>query len=406
MCEQGGQRFDSDGGDVGSFVTALSHSNLDENDAMPSDGNGTPPPACAERRNSVLELLQKLVTRPRSFFKRSSTDESSETHQPPSKFTNLAIWRFGGGGQVIDVNDLSPLGDEWPTSRMTFSLDDDVLGVGKSGTVIRAKHRESGCAVAIKFLDRSHMDIRPQALDDDWTQLQREISVQSRLSAHPNVISVKGAFHDSEFAYIFMELAKGDLFSAINKSEERGMRGMGKKRVKRIAFDIACALRSCHESGFIHRDVKPENVMLVGNGDDEVAKLGDFGVCVPMDDDGYYTGPGGGTIGYLGPEGMIRKPRVGPKIDWFAFGVMLFIMLCGELPYPMCRDPSIFQEPIKFPSPLQRRKRVGRQAKHLVRGLLEADVSKRFGAEQVFSHPWFRKIAGRGNLERGWVSLL
>ena len=83
---------------------------------------------------------------------------------------------------------------------MTFSIDDDDLDVGKSGTVIRAKHQESGSAVAIKFLERSEMDIRPQAVENYWTQLQREVSVQSKLSPHPNLISIKGAFHDAEFA--------------------------------------------------------------------------------------------------------------------------------------------------------------------------------------------------------------
>lgn len=379
-----GQFSDLDYSAKDSFVTARSFLSQGEDDIE------IPSPVHVQRRSSLVVSLIKLVTRPRSFFKRSLTSESSESHHP-----SAASWRFGSDGQVIDADDFSPFGHDWPTTRMSFSLDNGIIGMGKSGTVKRAKHRESGSVVAIKVLDRSKMYIDPLAVEDEWTQLEREVSVHSKLSAHPNVISIKGAFHDSNFAYMVLELAKGDLFSEIGKAEQNG-RGMSERRVKRIAFDIACALRSCHEAGFIHRDVKAENVLLVGKGDDEVAKLGDFGVCAPMDDDGFYVGRRVGTLGYLGPEGMNRESRVGPKIDWWAFGVLLFVMFNGELPYPMYDDASNFQEPIKFPSPFQRRRRVSWKAKHLVRGLLEPDAAKRFGAEQVFSHPWFRKIAGRG----------
>ena len=137
--------------------------------------------------------------------------------------------------------------------------------------------------------------------------------------------------------------------------------------------------------------------MLFGEGKDEVAKLGNFSLCVPTDDDGYYTGPRRGTFGCrcIVPECMGNEPRVGTEIDWFAFGAFLLMMSCGRYPFACCAD----ENRIEFKSRLQEKKRVSKELKHLIYGLCELDVTKRFGAEEVFSHPWFSKVAGRGKSE-------
>ena len=198
------------------------------------------------------------------------------------------------------------------------------LGAGGMGEVYRARDTRLGREVALKVIGARHGE-DPDAL----RRFAREAKIAARLT-HPNVCTLFDADTDGVVAYAVLELLEGETLAA------RIARGpIPEDETRRIGADIARGLARAHELGFVHRDLKPQNVFLTATG----AKILDFGLARPssagaageQETASLLTEAGHllGTVGYMAPE-LIRGEAPAAAADLWALGCVLFECLAGR----------------------------------------------------------------------------
>jgi serine/threonine-protein kinase len=216
----------------------------------------------------------------------------------------------------------------WPSvppdlSNGRFTLH-DVLGVGGVGTVYRGRDKLHQQDVAIKVL---HASALGTVLERRFV---REGTAMQRLR-HPNVVRVHAVGREEPFPWIVMELVDGG--TAHGWLRKRGP--MPIREVIRVVRALADALAEVHRHGWVHRDVKPGNVLLGTTGD---VKLGDFGIV--REDASDITGPGValGTSAFMSPEQMDDPAAVTTRSDLYSLGATAFALATALPPRALDRD--------------------------------------------------------------------
>jgi serine/threonine-protein kinase len=190
------------------------------------------------------------------------------------------------------------------------------LGAGSMGTVYKARQLSLDREVAIKILS-PHLARKADYVE----RFLREARAVARLN-HPNVISGIDAGESEGVRYFVMEYASG---LTIGELLKRGG-AMDEGRTRRIAKQIARALEHAHQAGLVHRDVKPDNILITKDG---VAKLCDLGLAKDRPEGGRSLG----TPAYIAPEQAEGVVDVDIRADLYSFGCTLFHMLAGRVPF-------------------------------------------------------------------------
>jgi serine/threonine-protein kinase len=207
---------------------------------------------------------------------------------------------------------------------------EEKLGEGGMGTVYRAKHVLIQNDLAIKVLHSSLVADRHAV-----ARFQREATAAARIK-HPNAVGVTdfGRTED-EIVYIVMELFIGQ--SLRDLIEQQG--SLPVERSVTIIRQVCLALDAAHRSGVIHRDVKPDNIVIESNGQGELVKVLDFGIAKLKD--GPKGEPGGrltrqgviiGSPHYLSPE-QCQNSELDARSDIYSLGIVLYEMLTGDVPF-------------------------------------------------------------------------
>ena len=192
------------------------------------------------------------------------------------------------------------------------------LGRGGMGAVFKALDRELHETVALKVL------LGGQSFSsEELAAMKSEIRLARRIS-HPNILRTHdfGIFDDTP--YISMEYVRGLTLKSILKQSGR----LPTSAALRIARQICAGLAAAHEQGVLHRDIKPENIIIEPSAN---SKLMDFGIAQVARDDAGHAQPMG-TPRYAAPEQMLGEP-LDETVDIYAFGVLLFEMFTGRVPY-------------------------------------------------------------------------
>jgi class 3 adenylate cyclase/tRNA A-37 threonylcarbamoyl transferase component Bud32 len=175
--------------------------------------------------------------------------------------------------------------------------------------------------VAFKVLDRKYSENK-EAIE----RFRREARNAASLR-HPNIVDThdRGETEDGTY-YIVMEYLEGGTLEDLIQSEG----SLPPREAAEIALEIADALQVAHESGVIHRDIKPQNILLSATGE---AKVADFGIArVASATTMTQAGSILGTVHYISPEQALGEPAT-PQSDLYSLGVVLYEMLTGALPY-------------------------------------------------------------------------
>ncbi|MEO0562529.1 MAG: serine/threonine-protein kinase [Chloroflexota bacterium] len=160
-------------------------------------------------------------------------------------------------------------------------------------------------------------------------RFEREVAMLER-AKHPNVVQVFDSGADDTYAYMVMEYIDGVTLKSYIEREG----ALTIKDVADIVHGLASALEHMHALGIIHRDLKPGNIMLYWDSDGTcVPLLLDFGVAKQSSVTVITLEGTVGTVEYMSPEQILEAPLVQPASDVYAFGVMVYEMLTGELPY-------------------------------------------------------------------------
>jgi len=217
--------------------------------------------------------------------------------------------------------------DKLLTGRTKFDLGPyvvtDFIGAGGMGEVYKAEHNVMGREVAVKVLPGNKST--PEAIKS----FAREIRTQAKLD-HPNLVRAYDAGNDGRVHYLVTEYVPGMDLRRLIRSE-------GPLNVNQAASVImfaALGLDYAHQSGLIHRDVKPGNILVTPEGIAKVSDLGLAGFLDEEDDNDPRAGKIVGTADYLSPE-QIRNPHdICEASDIYSLGCTLYYAITGKVPFP------------------------------------------------------------------------
>jgi eukaryotic-like serine/threonine-protein kinase len=199
---------------------------------------------------------------------------------------------------------------------------EELVGRGGMSSVYRARDQLLERFVALKVLHPQY------AQDEEYVErFRREARSVAKLS-HPHIVTVIDRGEDDGRQFIVFEYVDGENLKQL--IERTGP--LPARQTIELALAIAGALAFAHEHGLIHRDVKPQNVLLTPDGD---AKVTDFGIARSLDVEHGVTQTGTvlGTSNYLSPEQADGRPTT-PSSDIYSLGVVLYELLTGEVPFP------------------------------------------------------------------------
>ncbi len=194
------------------------------------------------------------------------------------------------------------------------------IGRGGMGVVWRAWDPSLAREVAVKLLGGPGSTVT----DQHRLRFEREARTAARLR-HPGIVTVHEVAHEDDRSWIVMDLVVGASFEARLKSND-----LPRRRAVELVREVALALVHAHAEGVVHRDVKPENILVDAEGQ---ARLTDFGLARRLDDDRLtVTGQVLGTPAYMAPEQAGRGDGIGPPADVYATGGVLYRVLTGRPP--------------------------------------------------------------------------
>jgi len=220
------------------------------------------------------------------------------------------------------------------------------IGAGGMGEVFRARDTRLGRTVAIKVLTPA-----VAADPDRRARFLQEARATASLS-HPNIATLYEIGEDQGQMFLVFEYVPGDTLKKLIAG-----RAMNPRRVIDLAVQIADALAEAHAEGIIHRDIKPDNIIVTPKGN---AKILDFGLATWTAGGAerehaatmLETAPGAtiGTVAYMSPEQALGE-RVDQRTDIFSFGAVLFEMLTGKLPFNAGSSTALALQIVQAPAP-------------------------------------------------------
>ena len=253
------------------------------------------------------------------------------------------------------------------------------LGRGSFAKVYQGRSLVDGAAVAVKIIDKSKtVDAAMEP------RIVREIDAMRRLHHHPNILKIHEVLATKTKIHLVVELAAGgELFAKISR---RGK--LPESTARRYFQQLVSALRFCHRNGVAHRDLKPQNLLLDGDGN---LKVSDFGLsALPEQLKNGLLHTACGTPAYTAPEILRQSGGYdGSKADAWSCGLILYVFLAGHLPFEDTNIPAmckkISRRDYKFPE------WISKPARFVIHKLLDPNPETRISLEALFGNAWFKK---------------
>ena len=250
-----------------------------------------------------------------------------------------------------------------------------ILGKGTFSIVKLGIDRLSGKKVAIKILDKKKILTK-----DDAERIKREINILNSI-AHVNLIKIIKIKEDNENYYMIMEYCEiGELFNYIVRKKK-----LDENESSYYYFQLINGLEYIHSKNIAHRDLKPENLLIYNKN---ILKIIDFGLSNYNKSDDLLSTPCGSPC-YASPEMIEGKKYDGNLVDIWSTGIILFVMLCGFLPFEGATNKILFQNIIncKVPYP----NFLSKMAVDLLKKILVPNPEQRITLSEIKNHPFYLK---------------
>jgi serine/threonine protein kinase len=252
---------------------------------------------------------------------------------------------------------------------------EELCGTGGMSSVYRAHDRLLERDVALKILHERFME------DGDHVERFREEARSVAQLSHPNIVTVIDRGEQDGRQFIVFEYVPGENLKALVQREAP----LSEREALELALQVAQALAFAHENGLVHRDVKPQNVLLSGDGE---AKVTDFGIARSMDVQHGLTQTGTvmGTSDYMAPE-QARGAKATVQSDVYSLGAVLYELLTGEVPFRGENFVAVAMRHINEPVPSVRKRRadVSPRLDAAIRRAMAKDPRDRFPSMDVFA---------------------
>ncbi|CAI2182850.1 17886_t:CDS:2 [Funneliformis geosporum] len=262
------------------------------------------------------------------------------------------------------------------------------LGAGSMGKVKLAVHSLTGDKLAVKIIPRVTSSDKHDVKDKDSsskddnkeTRTIREASIMLLLH-HPYIVQLKEVMVLPHYYYMFFEYVNGgqmlDYIISHGKLKE--------KHARKFARQIASSLDYCHRNSIVHRDLKIENILISKNGSIKIIDFGLSNLYSPRSHLSTFCG----SLYFAAPELLNAKLYTGPEVDVWSFGIVLYVLVCGKVPFDDQSMPALHAKikrgVVEYPGWLSS------DCKHLLSRMLVTNPMHRASLAEVMSHPWLNK---------------
>ncbi|GMY38287.1 serine/threonine-protein kinase TIO [Fagus crenata] len=251
----------------------------------------------------------------------------------------------------------------------------ELVGEGSFGKVYKGRRKYTGQTVAMKFI------MKHGKSEKDIQNLRQEIEILRKLK-HENIIEMLDSFESEQEFCVVTEFAQGELFEILEDDK-----CLPEEQVQAIAKQLVRALHYLHSNRIIHRDMKPQNI-LIGAG--SVVKLCDFGFARAMSTNTVVLRSIKGTPLYMAPE-LVREQPYNHTADLWSLGVILYELFVGQPPfytnsvYALIRH--IVKDPVKYPD------NMSQNFKSFLKGLLNKVPQNRLTWPTLLEHPFVQETS-------------
>ncbi|CAK7231199.1 Serine/threonine-protein kinase [Sporothrix bragantina] len=378
-----------------------------------SSGNGTkggyePPSDGADqyhRRSSSREVSssapQDSSSRPHRHSSHRSSSRHEQTSRPSADMAQTTAAAAAAGAPPVsqnnghqDRNGDSRVSTARPTkARTTIPTTSGkwilgkVIGAGSMGKVRLATKEDSNEQVACKIIPRGSTD------DNHATRADKERADQSKeirtareaaivtLLNHPYICGLRDVVRTNHHWYMLFEYVNGgqmlDYIISHGKLKE--------KPARKFSRQIASALDYCHRNSIVHRDLKIENILISKTGDIKIIDFGLSNLFAPRGHLRTFCG----SLYFAAPELLQARAYTGPEVDVWSFGIVLYVLVCGKVPFDDQSIPALHTKikkgVVDYPNWLST------ECKHLLSRMLVTDPRQRATMQEVLNHPWMLK---------------
>ncbi|ETS78192.1 hypothetical protein PFICI_10254 [Pestalotiopsis fici W106-1] len=264
------------------------------------------------------------------------------------------------------------------------------IGAGSMGKVKLAKKEDGTEQVACKIIPRgsteeNHHSRADKERADQSKEIRtaREAAIVTLLD-HPNVCGLRDVVRTNHHWYMLFEYVNGgqmlDYIISHGKLKD--------KQARKFSRQIASALDYCHRNSIVHRDLKIENILIAKTGDIKIIDFGLSNLFAPRGHLKTFCG----SLYFAAPELLQARAYTGPEVDVWSFGIVLYVLVCGKVPFDDQSMPALHAKIKKglvdYPSWLST------ECRHLLSRMLVTDPKARATMHEVLNHPWMTKGYG------------
>lgn len=275
------------------------------------------------------------------------------------------------------------------------------IGAGSMGKVKLARHNTTGevCAVKIvpraaKLFQRAHANdppvLNPQQAAQRQKDFEKEVArdkrtireaALGRLLFHPFICRLYEMVPMTNHYYMLFEYVEGG--QMLDYIVSHG--SLKEKNARKFVRGIASALDYCHKNSVVHRDLKIENIMINQKGDIKIIDFGLSNLYSPTTLLKTYCG----SLYFAAPELLSARPYTGPEVDVWSFGVVLYVLVCGKVPFDD-KSVSVLHEKIKRGN-VEYPEFLSKECVSLLSRMLVVDPLKRATLYEIMQHPWMNR---------------